>query len=150
MLFTEPITTSLYLTCVLPGSRPSALLKLMVTAGPRSVIDFTTSAMPMSAAISGTTQTREGSQPRRGSTPGSGASGRSGGVAGPCGLFMRRLRNGAGHRRAAAFEVVPDQSRVELHRRQHCQDHYATERERAGPGGDDGKRFEAHECNGQR
>ena len=77
MVFTEPTSTSLYLTLVLPGSRPSALMKLIVMVGPFSVTDLITSAMPISAAISGITQTSEGSQRLRGSISGSGSWGGS-------------------------------------------------------------------------
>jgi hypothetical protein len=105
--FTEPISTSLYLTWVLPGSRPSALLKTIVIAGPRSVTDLMTSAMPINAATSGITQTSEGSQLRRGAMSGSG---RSGGRAGPCGLLMAGLRSVAGRGLAAvrrAYRIAP-------------------------------------------
>jgi hypothetical protein len=73
MVLTDPTVTSLYLTWVLPGSRPSALMKLIVMVGPFSVTDLITSAMPISAAISGITQTSEGSQRLRGSMSGSGS-----------------------------------------------------------------------------
>ena len=60
---TMPISTSLYLTWVLPGSRPSALWKVRVISGPRSRTDLITRPMPISAAISGTSHTSDGSQP---------------------------------------------------------------------------------------
>ncbi len=44
----------------------------MVIVGPRPDTDFTTSAMPIRAAISGITQTSEGIQRLRGSITGSG------------------------------------------------------------------------------
>jgi hypothetical protein len=59
---TDPISTSLYLTFVLPASSPSALVKVTVTVGPFSVMALATSAMPMSAAISGMSQTKDGIQ----------------------------------------------------------------------------------------
>src|ERR1700722_282556 len=97
--FTRPILTSLYLTWVLPGSSPSALLKLMLISGPFSVTDLITSAIPISAAISGITQTSDGNQWLRGSISGSGRLGGSvgpfeslrgalGAGVGPCGLVM--------------------------------------------------------------
>src|ERR1700710_2704110 len=104
MVLTVPTSTSLYLSFVLPGSRPSALVKLMVMVGPRPATDFTTSAMPISAAISGITQTNDGIQRLRGSMTGSGRLGgkpppppafRDGSFGpltvlfeGPCGLVM--------------------------------------------------------------
>src|SRR5260370_36385176 len=62
IVLTDPMSTSLYLTFVLPGSSPSALEKLIVMVGPRSTTDLTTSATPISAAISGISQTSDGSQ----------------------------------------------------------------------------------------
>jgi hypothetical protein len=78
--FTKPMSTSLYLTFVLPGSSPSALMKVIVMVGPFSSTDFTTSPTPISAAISGITQTREGSQPRFVTISGSGTGGSSRGA----------------------------------------------------------------------
>src|ERR1700761_3546355 len=99
MAFTRPTSTSLYLTWVLPGSSPSASLKLIVICGPFSVTDLITSATPISAAISGITQTSDGNQWLRGSISGSGRLGGSvgpfeslrgalGAGVGPCGLVM--------------------------------------------------------------
>src|SRR5579864_6924073 len=157
MVFTEPTSTSLYLTLVLPGSSPSALLKEMVMVGPRSVTDLITSAMPISAAISGITQTSDGSQRLRGSMSGSGSWGGSLGPfeslrgasseagVGPCGLVMVRILRCWG----AAFHGVPDEPWIELHGSYHGQDHDRAERDRARPGRDHGQRFEAHQRDGE-
>src|ERR1700731_3176003 len=50
---TSPISTSLYLTLVLPGSMPSAVLKVMVMVGPVCNSACTTSDNPTSAATIG-------------------------------------------------------------------------------------------------
>lgn len=122
MVLTVPISTSLYLTWVLPGSSPSALRKLMVISGPRSNTDLTTRPMLISAAINGTSQTSEGSQPLRRVTTASGSSGRLGWFGlgcGPCGLFMVFFRGD---------DLIPDQPGIELHRGEHGQDHHRAER----------------------
>src|ERR1700758_3690164 len=67
---TDPISTSFYLTFVLPASMPSALLKVTVTTGPFSATDLTTSATPINAEMSGTSQIRDGSQRLRGLSSG--------------------------------------------------------------------------------
>jgi hypothetical protein len=86
IVLTMPISTSLYFTCVLPGSSPSALWKLIEISGPRSRTDLITRPIPISAAISGTSQTSDGSQPLFVEIAGSG--GRDASCCGPCGLFM--------------------------------------------------------------
>ena len=158
MVFTEPMSTSLYLTLVLPGSRPSALLKVIVIVGPLSVTDLITSARPISAAISGITQTSEGSQRLRGSISGSGSWGGSLGpfesLRGASGGGRRSLR--ASHVRgpevfeSLPFHVVPDEAWIELHGRHHGQNHHRAEGDRARSGRDHGKRLEAHQRDRQR
>src|ERR1700761_685200 len=130
MVFTEPTSTSLYFTLVLPGSRPSALTKLIVMVGPFSVTDLITSAMPISAAISGITQTSEGSQRLRGSISGAGSWGGSFGPfeslrgaseagVGSCGLVMFEILRFLGTAVHAPFYAVPDETWIELHGSHH-------------------------------
>ncbi len=64
-LFTVPISTSLYLSRVLPASMPSAVRNEMVIVGPRSTSIRTTRVMPTSAATIGISQISDGSQRRR-------------------------------------------------------------------------------------
>src|SRR5579864_649984 len=135
IVFTEPTSTSLYLTLVLPGSRPSALTKLIVIVGPLSATDLMTSATPISAATSGITQTSDGSQLRRGGSMS--GSGRSGGRVGPCGLVMFRfLRFFC----LAFVHVIPDQAGIELHRSHHREYHHRAKRQRPRSGRDDCER----------
>src|SRR5262249_38165643 len=108
-VFTRPISTSLYLILVLPASRPSAVLKVMVMTGPRSRTAFTASQPPTSTATMGTSQMSWGAKRRRGTATASGRSGAPG-----SGLSAMRL-----HR-------IPDQARIEALCREHGQhDHRA-------------------------
>ena len=59
MAVTVPITTSLYLTGVLPASRPCAVLNVIVISGPTDNHAWITIDRPINAATSGTSQTSE-------------------------------------------------------------------------------------------
>src|SRR5262245_41967042 len=110
--FTSPTSTDLYLTLVLPASRPSAVLKVIVIVGPLSMMPLTTSQPPINAAMIGINQINCTDQPRLRTARASGRSVRSksGG-----GLFLTvSLR-------------VPDQLGFELHRRNHRQHHDCAE-----------------------
>ena len=113
---TRPMSTSLYLILVLPASRPSAVLNLMVTVGPRSMNAWTASQAPMRAATMGTIQT-SCSEPRF--FVFATASGRS-------------RRSGMGVSSATAFldrvlDRVPDQPRIEGLCGKHGEHHDGTE-----------------------
>src|SRR5690348_12686171 len=137
------MSTSLYLTFVLPGSSPSAVEKLIVMSGPRSMTDLATSAMPTSAAMSGTSQTSEGSQPDERTCSNTSRSGGSSGSGGgqpfeeggcPCGLVMVSSR--VWRAWGTGVRAVPNQARIELKGREHRQHDDAGERERAPAGRD--------------
>ena len=55
--FTSPMSTFLYLILVLPGSRSSAVLKVMVTVGPVASQARTPSVRPINAARMGISHT---------------------------------------------------------------------------------------------
>ncbi len=57
---TMPMSTSLYLTMVLPASMPSAVRNAMVTSGPRSEMVLTISQPPTINVTSGMSHTMEG------------------------------------------------------------------------------------------
>src|SRR5882672_817658 len=97
---TSPTSTSLYLILVLPASRPSAVLKLIVMTGPRSSTLLTASQPPTSAATSGISHT---SCSERGDFGTATASGMSGGsdLYGVSATFV--------------LHGIPDQARVEGH-----------------------------------
>src|SRR5882672_1210689 len=109
---TTPICTSLYFSLVLPASMPSALLKRMVMVGPRSSTAFTPSQPASSAATKGTSHTAGSDQRARLAATASGVS---------AGCMALR---------------VPDEARIETHRRQHGEHHDRGEGKRAGPGVD--------------
>ena len=78
MPVTRPISTSLYLSLVLPASRPSAVANVIVMVGPFSRIDLTASQPPTSAATSGISHTSCSERPDLGATTASGTSDRPG------------------------------------------------------------------------
>src|SRR4029077_17433476 len=90
--------TSLYLILVLPASRPSAVLKVMVMVGPCSSTAFTASQPPTSTATMGMSQMSCGVKRRLGTATASGRSWASG----SCGLSATRCLHG-----------VPNQARTE-------------------------------------
>jgi len=111
---TLPTTTSLYLTSVLPASKPAAVWKLMVIWGPIDSHAWITIDTPMSAATSGTNQTSETGHRRRVTN---GSRGCEGFVLSSVSLTIAL--------------VVPDQSRIEADGRQHGEDHHRAEKENA-------------------
>src|SRR6476661_2311047 len=118
MLFTTPISTSLYFTRVLPASMPSAVLNRIVTVGPCDITARTASQPPITAAMSGSSHTHWNPQRRFGAASASGISGNSG-------------------RSAMTFlpvSRIPDQPRIEAHRSEYRQHDDSAERERAGCG----------------
>src|SRR5450830_688503 len=141
---TWPISTSLYLTLVLPGSSPSALLKLTVTVGPWSIMDLVTSAAPISAASKGISHTSDGSQRLALSTSGSATTLV---LSFSFSDMLLSNRQFIFFRIAACLVVdrVPDQTRIELHRCYYGYGDHRAERQRTGAGRDHGQRFEAHQ-----
>src|SRR6185369_5741324 len=113
-LLTSPISTSLNFSLVLPASRPSAVLKVIVITGPLSSIDFTASQPPTSAAMSGISHTS--CTVRRD--------------------FFTATASGMSFSLSATLilQGVPHQARVESHRREHGQHHHRAECDCAGPG----------------
>src|SRR5690606_12735439 len=103
---TWPMTTFLYFTCVLLASRPSAVSKLTVICGPEESQFCTSMEKPTRAAAMGTSQT---SEMRTGLCLISGVPARESGRLGLSDIV---------------FLCIPDQSRIEAHRRQHCQHHH--------------------------
>src|SRR6266542_2641002 len=130
MVLTRPISTSLYLIFVLPASRPSAVLKVMVIVGPRSRIALAASQPPTSTATMGMIQMSCGVKRRLGTATASGRSCASG----SCGLSATRR-----------LHWVPDQARIEALRREHRQHHHGAERDGAGAGPDGHQPSELHE-----
>src|ERR1044071_6327180 len=130
MVLTRPISTSLYLILVLPASRPSAVLKVMVMVGPCSSTAFTASQPPTSTATMGMSQMSCGVKRRLGTATASGRSWASG----SCGLSATRGLHG-----------VPDQARIEALGREHGQDHHRPEGDGSRPGLDGHEPSELHE-----
>src|SRR5574338_41503 len=127
---TWPISTSLNLILVLPASSPSALLKVMVITGPCSRMDFTASQPPMRAATMGTSQTSCRDHLDFGATSASGKADGSG-------------RGGASG--IVVLHGIPDQARVEAHRRKHRQYHHGAKGQCPGGRLDAGQRIELHQ-----
>src|SRR5262245_35325875 len=121
MVFTSPMSTSLYLIFVLPASSPSAVRKEIVTVGPRSRIAFAASHAPTTTATNGMIQMSCGVQRRGGAATASGRSGR----------FGSRRASGM-----LPLRGVPDQSRVEALGREHRQHDHRAKRDRARSGPD--------------
>ena len=117
-VLTSPISTSLYLTLVLPGSIPSAEEKLTVMVGPRCHNACATRERPITAANTGIAQTIEIRHRRGGSTTGSGmaCTGASEGASVMIGLG-----------------AIPDQAGVETSGGQHGQYHDGAEGGSPGP-----------------
>jgi hypothetical protein len=118
----------------------SALLKLTVTVGPWSRMDLAPPA-PISAASSGMSHTSEGSQRLPCSTSGSGNDRPPVSARSPASLSDMLFSNHSivsgicyhhGFFLAGSLLVdgVPDQTRIELHRRQHGQHHHGAEGQR--------------------
>src|SRR5262245_37908845 len=121
MIFTSPMSTSLYLIFVLPASSPSAVRKVIVTVGPRSRIAFAASHAPTSTATNRMIQMSCDAQRRENAATASGKSGRFGSCRASGMLSLRG---------------VPDQSRVEGLGREHRQHDHRPERDRARAGPD--------------
>src|SRR5690242_17831991 len=98
------MSTFLYLIFVFPASRPSAVLKLIVIVGPRSQMALITSTPPINAATIGMSQTSWGTHARLRPAAARGMSEKS---RPPGGSSMARP------------PPIPDQTRVERHRREH-------------------------------
>src|SRR5262249_47744033 len=128
-VLTKPISTSLYLILVLPASRPSAVLKLMVMTGPRSRMARTASQPPTSTATMGTIQMSCGVKRRRGAATASGRSGNPGsGLSAMC-LYR-----------------IPDQARIEGLGGEHGQHDHRPEGDGPGAGLDAHEPSELDEC----
>src|SRR5260370_41325356 len=102
MDFTTPMSTSLYLMRVLWASRPSALRKRMVMRGPVSITCWKRSHAPTSAATIGMIQM--GCSQR---TP-----------------ALRGTACGISDSLTVAVQRIPDEPRVEAHRREHGEEHH--------------------------
>src|SRR3982751_3003923 len=105
---TSPISTFLYLILVLPASKPSAVLKLIVIVGPRSSTAFTPSQAPMIKATAGINQTSETVQPRFRATAASGIS---------------KISGSTGVRSMVPPHGIPNESWVKRLRGKHRQHH---------------------------
>src|ERR1700710_120378 len=104
------MSTFLNLILVLPASSPSPVWKLMLMVGPFCRIDCTASQPPISTATSGTSHTSCTRQRERGGATASGKSGSTGGLS------------------TIGLQSVPDEARVEGHRREHGQHDHRAER----------------------
>src|SRR5574341_1121671 len=125
--FTSPTSTFLYLIFVLPASRPSAVLKVIVIVGPRSWIAFTASHPPITTATIGISQTIENNPRRFGATAASGTSKSRGALAiGPP-------------------QRIPNEARVKTLRREHREDHDRSEGDGPWPGLDRRQGLELNE-----
>src|SRR5690606_3065116 len=125
---TWPMTTFLYLTCVLLASSPSAVSKLTVIWGPAESQFCTTIENPTSAAAMGTSQTSE-TRTRRCLI-----SGRPAGDSGWLGLSD------------IVSLCIPDQSRIEAHRSQHRQYDNQAEEQNTQARLDGAQCPELHQC----
>src|SRR5205814_6609762 len=126
-----PTSMSLYLILVLPACRPSAVRKLMMMTLPRSSQWLTASQAPMASATAGTSHTSGSVRPERG-------------AASACGM-------GSGGGALLMFlDRIPDQARIEAHRRHHRQHHHRAEGERRRAGAHGGERAELHHRDEQR
>src|SRR6266700_2602742 len=126
--------TSLYLTRVLPASRPSAALKTMVMVGPSLRMRWTAIPRATTAARIGMIQTTEIRMLLR-TTVACGRSGRS-----ACSAIVS-LRVVAG---------IPDEARVEGLGRDHRQHDHGREEQHARTGLHPHQRLQLHESDGER
>src|SRR5450830_43974 len=151
---TRPISTSLYLTLVLPASSPSAEMKVIVMIGPRSRMILTTKVKPMTAATIGMSQTRDGSQLRCTCRFGSGGfgCGAVGSLASVIAiLVLLHCRMFIVHGVSTVLCIlIPDQAWIEAQRCQHGQHHHGTKCRYAHASVDLGESFNLHQPSQQR
>src|SRR5499433_430378 len=133
-LVTWPILTSLYLTSVLPASIPSATLNMMVMVGPSVRIRSTAIPTAINAARTGMIHTMEIRELLFETTVACASSSRS-----PSAMLSLPGRTG-----------IPDETRVERHRRQHGQDDHGGEEDHARAGLHGHERLQLHERDGKR
>src|SRR6188768_3846004 len=126
--------TSLYLTKVLPASRPSATLKTMVMVGPSLIMRWMAMPMATTAARIGMIQTTEIRVPFFRTTVACGSSSRL--------IFsaMRTLR---------VCQRIPNQPGVKGLRRDHRQHHHRREKNYPRTGLDKHQRLELYQGNGE-